>query len=118
MLRGSGKRRKKNTDKHLAHWGSDFVPVKTGETQLIAKRTRGGNIKYVLRKANKVNVDGKVVSIVRVKENPANRHFARLGIITKGAIVEVEGGKLVKITSRPGQHNTLNGVWIEEKGEA
>jgi len=35
-----------------------------------------------------------------------------MGILTKGAIVETELGK-VKITSRPGQDGVLNGVLIQ-----
>ena len=78
-------------------------------------RTRGGNRKNAVKRAEFVNVNGEKVKILRVKNNPANRHYARLGIITKGAIVETEKG-LVRITSRPGQHGTLNGVFVKEAG--
>ena len=40
--------------------------------------------------------------------------YVRRNIITKGAIVKTEAG-LVKITSRPGQDGTLNGILVEEK---
>ena len=46
-----------------------------------------------------------------VVESPANRNFVRRNIITKGSVVETSLGK-VKITSRPGQEGTLNGVLV------
>jgi small subunit ribosomal protein S8e len=52
--------------------------------------------------------------IVTTSANPANRHFARRNIITKGSIIETEKGK-ARITSRPGQEGTVNAVLIEEK---
>jgi len=41
----------------------------------------------------------------------------RRNIITKGAIIEVEGERLAKVTSRPGQHGVVNAVYtgIKEK---
>ena len=50
--------------------------------------------------------------ILTVLENSANTHFVRRNIVTKGAVVETEIGK-VKITSRPGQKGIVNGVLIE-----
>lgn len=44
-------------------------------------------------------------------ENPANIHYVRRNIITKGAVVDTSVGK-VKITSRPGQSGSLSGVKV------
>lgn len=70
---------------------------------------------------NKVNVvkDGKVVSakIKTVKQNTANREYARQNTITKGAEILVEIGSqsyLARVTSRPGQHGIINAVIIKE----
>ncbi|MEM3411728.1 MAG: 30S ribosomal protein S8e [archaeon] len=84
-------------------------------------RGYGGNYKVVLKKAATANVlmpDGtyKKAKIRTVKENPANRNYARLNIITKGAIVDTDLG-LIKVTSRPGQDGTLNGVLLEKPKE-
>ncbi len=81
-------------------------------------RVRGGNYKIKLLRVDEINVydpkTGKTqkAKISSVVENPANPHFAQRNIITKGAIVETDLGK-VKVTSRPGQHGVLNGVLIE-----
>lgn len=52
--------------------------------------------------------------IKNVIENPSNRNYARMQIITKGAIIETELGK-ARVTSRPGQDGVVNAVLIEEK---
>ncbi|ADD09219.1 30S ribosomal protein S8e [Candidatus Aciduliprofundum boonei] len=81
-------------------------------------RVRGGNYKVKLLRSDEINVynpkTGKAqkAKIRGVIENPANPHFAQRNIITKGAIVETDLGK-VKVTSRPGQHGVLNGVLLE-----
>jgi small subunit ribosomal protein S8e len=49
--------------------------------------------------------------IKAVVENPANRHYVRRNILTKGTIIETELGR-AKITSRPGQEGTLNAVLL------
>ncbi|MEM5772914.1 MAG: 30S ribosomal protein S8e, partial [Candidatus Aenigmatarchaeota archaeon] len=56
----------------------------------------------------------KRVKILDVLENPANPHFVRRKIITKGTIINTELGK-AKVTSRPSQHGLVNAVLIEEK---
>ena len=80
-------------------------------------RTRGNNRKVRLLSIDTANlVDPKTkkheqVKIKTILENPANRHFVRRNIITKGCVVETEKGK-AKITSRPGQDGTINAVLI------
>ncbi len=80
-------------------------------------RTRGGNQKLRLLSEEHVNLfDPKTSKFQKVKikgviENPANRHFVRRNILTKGSIIETEVGK-AKVTSRPGQDGTVNAVLI------
>lgn len=111
---------KRHRKKKKYERGSEFLETKIGERKVKAKRARGGNIKLKLLSVDKVNAadpkTGKTqkVRVIAVKENPANPHYARRNIITKGAIVETEIG-LVKITSRPGQDGIVNGVLIEKK---
>ena len=49
--------------------------------------------------------------IKTITDNPANRHFIRRNIMTKGSVIDTELGK-ARITSRPGQDGTVNAVLI------
>ena len=51
------------------------------------------------------------LKILDIVENPANRHFVRRNIITKGAIIKTEKGN-AKVISRPGQQGSINAVMI------
>lgn len=87
-----------------------------GEQKIRSARTMGGNSKYSVLLAKFVNVSdkkGKTVTaeIVNVVENPANPNLVRRNVITKGAIVETKLGR-VKITNRPGQEGSLNGMLV------
>ncbi len=90
--------------------------VRLGDDKRKSKKVRGGNLKVFLLKAKIVNVqtDGKAkkIEIKNVLETPSNRFLARQNIITKGTIVETDIGK-VRITSRPTQEGTLNGVLVK-----
>lgn len=107
-------RKKKKRD-----FGSDFIPIKIAEKNTLVRRTLGGKRKHVLLQTDKANVfdstgKAKMAKIISVKENLANMHFVRMGIITKGAVIETELG-LAKVTSRPGQDGVVNAVKIEKK---
>ena len=96
--------------------GSTPILTKIDNKKVKSKRVIGGNTKFRLQSCNEINVvdksnKTKKVKIKSIVENPADRHFVRRGIITKGAIVETELGK-VKITSRPGQEGAINGVLV------
>ena len=91
--------------------------TKFGERKLKKERVRGGNLKHCLLSVDFVNLyDPKTkkhskVKILKVLENPANRHYARRNILTKGTIIETEKGR-ARIISRPGQEGSLNAVLI------
>lgn len=95
--------------------GREPTLTKIGKRKIKGLRVLGGNYKFRLLHAEFVNVmkEGKSskVKIKNVIENPANRHFVRRNIVTKGTIVQTELGN-VKITSRPGQEGSLNGILI------
>jgi small subunit ribosomal protein S8e len=91
--------------------------VKLGEEKRKTKRTKGGNIKTFLLGAKFINVltkakKQKKAEIKNVLETPSNRFLARQNIITKGAILETDLGK-VKVTNRPSQEGIINGILIE-----
>jgi len=54
----------------------------------------------------------KQAKIISVEENPADSHFVRRNIITKGALIQTDLGKAV-VTSRPGQTGVINAKLIE-----
>lgn len=91
--------------------------TKLSKRKLAIIRTLGGNSKQRLLRTQLANVLDKKTKkytkskIVTILENPANRHFVRRNIITKGTIIQTEAGK-AKVTSRPGQDGTVNAVLI------
>jgi small subunit ribosomal protein S8e len=80
-------------------------------------RTMGSNRKirvYSEETANLYDPKTKKYAKAKIKnvvENPANRHFIRRNIMTKGSVIDTDKGK-AKITSRPGQDGAVNAVLI------
>lgn len=88
------------------------------ETKARQKRTRGGNRITSLLTASTANLctaPGKYqqAKILKVKENPSNRHFVRMNVITRGTIVETDAG-LAKVTSRPTRDGVVNAILIKK----
>lgn len=104
--------------KRLSDLGRDPTMTKIGKTKVRNIRARSAIIKKAILTTDIVNVldpktnKCKKVKIKTVIDNPANRHFIRRNILTKGTTIETEIGK-AKITSRPGQHGVLNAVLIQ-----
>lgn len=94
-----------------------------GATQIVARRTRGGNVKAAFKTAEFANVidrQAKKVTkskILKVTKNPANRDYERRGVISKGAVIETESGSAV-VVSRPGQDGVVNAVLVKEAAKA
>jgi small subunit ribosomal protein S8e len=112
---GTGGRRRKFKDKKRAHTGGVFASTKVADKELKRpSRGRGGHYTIKVKKAvfiNVVNKDKmKKVKIIRVLSSH-NPEFVRMNIMTKGAVVETELGK-VKITNRIGQDGVINGVLV------
>ena len=111
-----GKYIKSRKKKKYEHSGQKTI-LKLGEEKRKSKKTRGGKEKTFMLKAKFVNVQtkgkkSKKVQIKNVLETPSNRFLARQNVITKGTILETEIGK-VKVTNRPTQEGTLNGILLE-----
>jgi len=91
--------------------------TKIGEPSIRQRRVIGGNSKLKSLAAKYVNLVNpktkkwKKATIITVVENPANRHFVRRNILTKGTVVNTDKGK-AKITSRPGQEGIINAVLV------
>lgn len=110
LVRAQKKRRSEIAREHIdAHVGVHRHKL---------SRTKGANQKVKLLSTEAINVTDpkagttKKATLTNVLENPANIHYVRRNILTKGAIVETSAGK-ARITSRPGQHGALNGVLVE-----
>jgi small subunit ribosomal protein S8e len=116
----TGGLRKRQRKKKKRDFGSDFIPIRIGEERKKVVRCLANHKKQRLLQTDKANVfdlstgKAQVTKILHVKENAANMHFVRMGIITKGAIIETELG-LAKVVSRPGQHGVVNAIKVEEK---
>ena len=120
-------RKRKHTGGLIKHTRSrrsdekDTFSVDTllGDHSVRIKSSRGGNIKVSHVSDNSVNVIDKSTntikktSINRVLKNPSNRDYERRGVITRGAILDTELGK-VRVLSRPGQTGIIDGILINE----
>ena len=120
-------RKRKHTGgliKHTRNRRSDekdsfSVDTLLGDHSIRVKNSRGGNIKVSLVSDNSVNVIDKSnnsikkVAITRVLKNPSNRDYERRRVITRGAILDTELGK-VRVLSRPGQSGIIDGILINE----
>ena len=91
--------------------------TKLGKKRIQVIRIMGANRKLRMLSADTANLfDPKTKSFKQAKiktitDNPANRHFIRRNIMTKGSVIDTEFGK-ARITSRPGQDGVINAVLI------
>lgn len=95
------------------------------ETKLYSKDVRsiervfGGGTKVRLRYAAYANVlNPKTGQFTRARitgivETPANREYARRGIVVRGAVIQTEIGR-ARVVSRPSQDGVVNAILIEE----
>ncbi len=118
LKKSSGGKIRKARKKRKYELGRGYIPVRVSKRErrkLI--RVRGGNLKVRLVEATYANVFDpktrkvKKAKILGVEENPANPHFARRNIITKGATINTELGK-AKVTNRPGQDGVVNAILV------
>ena len=113
----SGGRYKAARSKRKFEIGRSSSQTKVAPKKLKKIRTKGGGSKNRLLRTETANLyDPKTKKYTKTKiksvvENPANRHFVRRNIITKGCVIETEKGK-AKVTSRPGQDGMVNAVLI------
>ncbi|MDY6984906.1 MAG: 30S ribosomal protein S8e [Candidatus Thermoplasmatota archaeon] len=118
LRKPSGGRIRRHAGKKRREISREIIPLVVGEKRIKRIRTFGGNEKTRVFKADTINVSdpesGKTVvaKIKTVVENPANPHYVRRNIITHGALVQTDMGD-VRVTSRPGQDGTLNGVLVK-----
>jgi small subunit ribosomal protein S8e len=107
--------------KRRSEIGRDPDPTTVGDgSERVRVRVRGGNEKTRLVSAGTANVvdpdagEAQQAEIENVVENEANPHYVRRNIITKGAVLETDVGR-ARVTSRPGQHGTVDAVLVDEE---
>lgn len=113
----SGKKKKAYRGKRLFEKGNLPTLTRLGERKIKAAPAKGGSEKRKALLCNTANLlDRKTnkwqqAKIITIVENPANRHYVRRNIMTKGTMIETDKGK-ARVTSRPGQTGTVNAVLI------
>ena len=113
---GSGGRRNKRRSKKSQEMGSPSIETFVAPNKTKMVNSRGSVVKQKILQADTINVTDKNGKTKRAKitafvENKASIDYNRRKIVTRGAIVDTELGK-VKVTSRPGQIGTLSGKLI------
>lgn len=105
-----------NRKKKLFEREGQKKTLKLGEEKRKTKRAKGGGKRLFLLKAKYVNIQNilkhKKVEIKNVLETPSDRFLTRQNVMTKGAILETELGK-VRITNRPGREGVVNGILLK-----
>ncbi len=125
MARSHAKSKRKYTGKKYKHFRKKrkrelerpSMNTVIGEEKKKQQKTLGGNTKIKLFSTNFINVTDPntnktaKVRILGFESNAASKDLHRRHILTKGAVVETEMGN-ARITSRPGQQGTLNGILV------
>ena len=113
----TGARYKDYRKKRQYELGREPSFTKLGKERKQTIRTMGAHRKLRLLSSDTANLfdpkskSFKQVKIKTITDNPANRHFIRRNIMTKGSVIDTELGK-ARITSRPGQDGVVNAVLI------
>jgi small subunit ribosomal protein S8e len=100
--------------------GNQPLFTRIGKEKKLSYRTEGGGIKikaFAVEFANVLDPNtnqSRKVKIIDVIDNPANPHFVRRKIITKGAIIKTEMGN-ARVTSRPTQDGVVNALILEKE---
>jgi small subunit ribosomal protein S8e len=113
----TGARYKKQHSKKKESLGRTPTLTKIGEKATKEMRVRGHNLKLRVLRTDIANLyDPKTKKYMKAKikivtGNPANRHYVRRNIMTKGTIIQTDKGD-ARVTSRPGQDGLINAVLI------
>ncbi|MBJ23311.1 MAG: 30S ribosomal protein S8e [Euryarchaeota archaeon] len=113
----SGGRKRMMRGKRRTEISSEKQFAVLGEAKRKKYRKTGASTQVKVLSEEMINVnnpsDGttKSIKFSTVSKNASNPNYVRRNILTKGAIVETELGK-VMITSRPGQDGVINGTLI------
>jgi small subunit ribosomal protein S8e len=113
----TGARYKRQHGKKKEALGRTPTLTKIGEKATKEMKGRGTRVKLRVLRADVANLyDPKTKKYVKAKikivtGNPANRHYVRRNIMTKGTLIQTDKGD-AKVTSRPGQDGVINAVLV------
>ena len=113
----SGGRKKEHRGKKLYEMGNEATLPRIAPRVLETLHQKGGSVKVHQTSTDVANLfDPKTKKYVKaqiriVTANPANRHFVRRNVLTKGTVIETDKGK-ARITNRPGQEGQICAVLI------
>jgi len=113
--RPSGALVHKSSKKARMQRGREFADTKVGPMKAKPARRRGGLESMILLSCDRANVldpkTGKVkaAKIMLVSSNPANPHYTRRNILTRGAIIKTDLGS-ARVTNRPSREGIVNAV--------
>lgn len=127
-MRYQGKSKRKHTGGRISRHrgkkkheiGREYPLPTIGENKVRKVPTMGLGEKLRMLKGQEVNVtnpetgETERATIETVESNPANQHYERRNILTKGAILQTDKG-LARVTSRPGQDGVINAVLVQEE---
>ena len=105
----------RNSKKKRMQRGLVFAETKVGSLRKKRVERRGNISGILLFSAEKANVldprtgKTKQAKIVLVSQNPANPHYTRRNILTRGAIIKTELGQ-ARVTNRPSREGVVNAV--------
>ena len=105
----------KSSKKMKMQRGREFAETRVGEARTRIVRRKGGHAATLLLGVDKANVldtksgKVKVAKIMLVSSNPANPHYTRRNIITRGAVIKTELGP-AKVTNRPAREGVVNAI--------
>lgn len=118
----------RRSDKKLAWKGRDFTATTLAEADEKEKKEeivgRGNVVKIKLKRTRHASVfnpktkKSEKAQILSVVDNPADRHYVRRNILSKGATIQVKIGgteEYAKITNRPGQTGNVQAVLVERE---
>ncbi len=117
--KASGGKYQRIRKQKLYELGSLPSLTKIGERRVSKKRVLGRNYKLSSLSLDVANIyDPKTKKyekskIITVVESPANRHFIRRNIMTRGTVIKTEKGN-ARITNRPGQEGQINAISTEK----
>ena len=117
--KSSGGRYRPLRNKRKSEISREVLPALVGEEPVrVGYHARGGAIKFGHLRVSVISVTdpakhtSTTAKIQNVLENPANPNYVQRNIVTRGAIVQTDKGR-VKVTSRPGQSGALAGVLVQ-----